>query len=374
MVTIGDPGSGFLSLGQITPRTIARRAATHGTLQRTLLVHGPAGSGKGAFVDDLLALLFCTQADREGRPCNACRGCRDARRRTHSDLLIGGPDRWRELRSSTESQVATARGWLLESAGAPLQAERRVILVEGVDRANEQIQNVLLKALEEPGERQMFILVAEDPARLLPTIRSRSQPLRIGPVPRADLAAWLVDRERVLPDQAETLARLSDGLIGTAVRFVRQPELLAWRRRTQAELLDLLERGSADRFAAARDLLEHAARLVVTPSADEESTEADESARTPSSQLRDAAVLVVEVWTELTRDLLMAAVGQLQLARSADLHETLEAMAQRCSPPELRRMVEQLERIAEGLRQSAAPRLALERAMLGWPRLAAAGH
>jgi len=59
------------------------------------------------------------------------------------------------------------------------------------------------------------------------------------------------------------------------------------------------------------------------------------------------------------------------LARSADLHDDLDAVARRCSPAELRAMLDLLERIAEGLRQSAAPRLALERAMLTWPRLTA---
>jgi hypothetical protein len=62
------------------------------------------------------------------------------------------------------------------------------------------------------------------------------------------------------------------------------------------------------------------------------------------------------------------------LARSADLHDDLDAVARRCAPVELSAMLDLLERIAEGLRQSAAPRLALERAMLAWPRLAVAGR
>ena len=63
---------GFRSLGQATSRAFVQRSAAGGRLQRTLLIHGPAGSGKGAFVDDLLALLFCESAADE-RPCNACR-------------------------------------------------------------------------------------------------------------------------------------------------------------------------------------------------------------------------------------------------------------------------------------------------------------
>ena len=120
MTTDLEPG--FQSLGQATARAIATRAARDGRLQRSLLVHGPAGSGKDAFVDDLLALLFCVDPDPERRPCNTCRGCRDARRRAHPDLVIGSPERWRDERSSAESIVSAARRWLLEAAGAPVVA------------------------------------------------------------------------------------------------------------------------------------------------------------------------------------------------------------------------------------------------------------
>src|SRR5438552_18856728 len=72
---------GFLSLGQTTARAVATRASQRQRLGRTFLVFGPAGAGKGAFVEDLLALLLCTDVDRAARPCNACAGCRSARSR-----------------------------------------------------------------------------------------------------------------------------------------------------------------------------------------------------------------------------------------------------------------------------------------------------
>ncbi len=141
MVSLTEAQTGFLSLGQPIARQAVLRAAAAERLQRTLLVHGPVGAGKGAFVDDLLALLLCSDPSAERRPCNACRGCRDTRARAHPDLVIGSPERWRDARSTGESIVAAARRWLLESSGTPIAGERRVILVEGVDRANEQAQN-----------------------------------------------------------------------------------------------------------------------------------------------------------------------------------------------------------------------------------------
>lgn len=360
-----DAAPGFRSLGQPAARRMARLGAQHGRVGRTLLVHGPPGAGTAAFVEDLLALAFCTDGDTARRPCNACRGCRGARTRSHPDLVIGSPDAWREARTTGESIVAAARRWLLEAAGAPVLADRRVVVVERVDRASEQIQNALLKALEEPTDRHTFILVADELSRLLPTIRSRSQPMRIGPVPREELTAHLMDVERLPRDLADALARISNGLSGTAVALARNRDLLDWRRRLQAELLSLLERGRADRIGAVRELIDDAVRLVPARPAD------DEEARTPASVQREAAILVVDAWIGLARDLLMAVAGRTELAPGIELGPDLERLAVRLNVPSLVAMIERLERIHAGLRENAAPKLSLEAGMLAWPMLSA---
>jgi DNA polymerase III gamma/tau subunit len=354
--------AGFRSLGQPVARRIAQQAAVRGLLGRTFLVHGPGGAGKDAFVDDLLALLFCSAAPGPDRPCNACRGCRDARARSHPDLVVGSPDGWREMRSTGESIVAAARRWLLDAAGAPIVADRRVVLVERADQASEQIQNAMLKVLEEPTARHTFVLVADEATRLLPTIRSRCQPLRIGPVPRGELSAHLVDELRLPADLADALARIADGLSGTALAYARDDERIAWRRRTQLVLLALLDQGRADRFTAARDLLEAAVPFVAAPRATDE-----EGTRTPASVQREAAAAVVECWIALTRDLLVAAAGRPALAPGAELGAGIPEAARRLSTADLARMAALLERIHAGLRENAAPRLSLEVAMLAWP-------
>lgn len=373
MTALADPG--FRSIGQPVARALAERAAASDRLQRTLLVHGPAGSGKEAFVDDLLALLFCT-ADGE-RPCNACRGCTDARAHRHPDLVVGSPELWRAERATGESIVAAARGWLLAAAGAPIVAPRRIVLIEGADGANEQTQNVLLKALEEPGARQMFILVADDPARLLPTIRSRVQPIRIGPVARDELVAWLVDRERLPADQADVLARVSNGLSGTAVAYARTPELIAWRRRVQAELVALMARGRADRFAAVGELIDAAVRLGGPAMPGPEVTAADGDAgqvRVAASVQRDGALRVVDAWLELTRDLMVAAADRAGLAPASELVPELAATASRIPAGRLAAFARLLDRVHDGLGQNASPRLALEAAMLDWPSIGPAAE
>jgi DNA polymerase III subunit delta' len=261
--------------------------------------------------------------------------------------------------------VAAARRWLLGAAGAPIVADRRIVLIEHADQAGEQVQNALLKALEEPTDRHTFILVADEPDGLLPTIRSRCQPLRIGPVPRDELAAWLMDVRRLPADLADVLARLSGGLSGAALVLADEPDLLAWRRRVQAELLSVLERGHADRFGSVRDLLDEAVRRGGPPP---EPIDGEEG-RTPASAQRGAAMVIVEAWLALTRDLLVAAAGRPELAPGLELGGDLERHAKRIGTEPLARMARLLERIHDGLRQNAAPRLALEAAMLAWPML-----
>jgi DNA polymerase III delta prime subunit len=367
LMTMAAPTAGFLSLGQPHARAAALRAAQAGRMQHTLLVHGPAGAGKGAFTDDLLALLFCQAADFSTRPCNACRGCRDARVRAHPDLVMGGPERWREERATGESIVAAARRWLLASAGAPIAADQRVVLIEGADRANEQTQNALLKALEEPSPRQMFVLVADEPGRLLPTIRSRAQPLRIGPVPKAQLGSWLVEHERQSPAEAALVARLAGGLTGRAIGYARANDLLTWRERTQRELLGVMHAGRAERFDSVRHLLDEAAKLGAPPADEAEPVADEEAPRVAGAAQRAAALVVLGAWRDLARDLLMASVGRPELMAAAVPSDELRQAAQGIERQALTAFLSLAGRIADGLRENAAPRLALEVAMLAWP-------
>jgi DNA polymerase III delta prime subunit len=367
-VSTTAPPPGFLAIGQPVAERLARGMLAADAAPPTILVHGPAGSGKGAFVDDLVATVLCEATDPRARPCNGCAGCRQARSRTHPDLVIASPARWREDRGTGESIVAVARRWLAEVSGAPIVGRWRVIVVEQADGANEQVQNALLKVLEEPGDRQLFILVADDPRQLLPTIRSRVQAVRLGRVSQAELAEWLVTSAHVTDEQAAALARLADGRVGRAMAFAAAPDQVEWRRRTQHELLALLERGRADRMASARELLDEASRgaLAATPvTADDEA-----APRTPTGVQRAAALAITDAWVDLARDLAVAAAGAPALAASSELVPDLEAVARGQDARGWAETALTIERIRDALAENVSPRLALETAMLAWPEIA----
>jgi hypothetical protein len=362
---------GFRTVGQPVAEAVARRTLLGVDRPASLLVYGQQGSGKTSFADDLLATAFCV-AEQETRPCNTCPGCRRARARTHPDLVVASPALWRETRGTGESIVAAARRWLVDVAGTPLEAPWRVIVVEAADTAGEQVQNALLKALEEPSDRQLFILVAEDAARVLPTIRSRCVPLRLGPIPRQVVLGWLAEHLPMTDDQAAALVRLSGGYIGRAAAYAVAPERLAWRRQTQHELASLLGQGAADRITSVRDLLADTTRmgLAAAPNGDEpgaQGSEADVPARPAAATQRPAALAILEAWIDLARDLTVISAGASSVAESAELFPTLAPTAGRLGPRRWATATATLVRIRAGVEQNVSPRLALEVAALGWP-------
>ncbi|MCB1313303.1 MAG: DNA polymerase III subunit delta' [Sedimentitalea sp.] len=156
---------------------------------------------------------------------------------------------------------------------------RRVVIVDAADEMNPSAANALLKMLEEPPARATLLLVSHQPARLLPTIRSRCRTLRLDPLGPDDLGAALAQTGAELPADTEALAALSAGSVGTALRLLSLDGLALY-----AELVALLgslprldrpralklaeaaaQRGGAERFELLLSLVETAlARLART--------------------------------------------------------------------------------------------------------------
>ena len=147
-----------------------------------------------------------------------------------------------------------------------------------------------------------------------------------------------------------------------------------WRRQAQTELLTLLRRGPADRLPALRELLDAAGRRTGSASiADPIAARADvadePAARTPASQQRAAALLLLDAWTALARDLLVVAAGQPELALGIELIDGALEAGGAIGQRQLATFLRTLRRVQEGLHDNTAPKLAMEIAMLAWPRL-----
>jgi DNA polymerase-3 subunit delta' len=192
-------------------RLALEAALRGGALTHAYLFHGPPGTGKREAARAFAAALIGEgAADAEDTERRVLAG-------VHPDLT------WVEPRGAHDVLVDDVRTQVVrQSALRPFEAERRVFVIVEADRMNDESQNALLKTLEEPASFAHIVLVSSAPGRLLPTIVSRLQGIRFGPVPAARIAESL-EREGVDARMALACARLSGGN-GERARYLASPE------------------------------------------------------------------------------------------------------------------------------------------------------
>jgi DNA polymerase-3 subunit delta' len=204
--------------------TLARMIADN-RIPQTILLDGPEGVGKATLArrfatkllggaerieqDDLsLPHNVQTLADREKLPPEK-RSDDPFLLATHPDFITFAPDG--PLRQISIQQMRLLKD---RAQFAPLSGKHRVFLIDGIDRANEQAANSLLKTLEEPPPYLILFLTAENSYDLLPTIRSRAIQMRMGRLAAADMEAFASARAL---DHAGRRIALSGGCPGVAV-------------------------------------------------------------------------------------------------------------------------------------------------------------
>jgi DNA polymerase-3 subunit delta' len=256
-------------------RNSLARAHLAGTLPTQLLLHGPAGIGKQRVGLWLAQLILCERPTDSG-PCGACRQCRLAVRLEHPDLhwyfplprpKASSPDRLmdalEELRQQTLEEIRTsplraaevdaptglylavARGIRQRAQKKPSMGATQVFLIGDADtlvpqESSPEAANALLKLLEEPPAGTVFILTSSEPHGLLPTIRSRTRPVLLAPLPVATVEAFLVEVAGATEGEARAAARLGRGSIGRSLGFLSMDGETGPRERTRRQALDLL--------------------------------------------------------------------------------------------------------------------------------------
>ena len=218
------------------------RAARGDGMTHAWLFTGPPGSGRSNAAVAFAAALQCEQAG-----CGSCEACRTTMAGSHPDVLV----------TATERSVLTvdlARELVLKSALKPVRGRWQVMIVEDADRLNDQANNALLKAIEEPAQRTVWVLCAPHVDDVLPTIRSRARTMRLATPSVEDVAEFLVREHDVAPTLAAHAARASQGHIGRARALAVDEE--ARRRRREVVTLPARLRSLGDCMGAASDIVE----------------------------------------------------------------------------------------------------------------------
>jgi DNA polymerase-3 subunit delta' len=237
------------------------RAVARGTLPQSLVFAGPEGVGKRLAAVALAQAMNCPNAAAasgvasagmdEGLAlpidaCGQCSVCRRIAQGVHPDVI--------QLTSDIGiDDIRTA----IESAGyRPFEGKRRVFILDSADRLSSEIQNALLKTLEEPPPSSSFVLITARPDVLLPTVRSRCPMLRFGRLSETDVEHLLEEQHGMDRARAHAVALTSDGSLGRAI--VEASDEGEATRQLVEQVLQHVQgaRTPADRLRAAGLLLE----------------------------------------------------------------------------------------------------------------------
>ena len=218
---------------------------------------GPPGSGRSSAAVAFAQTLICS---RNG--CGTCSDCKAAKTFSHPDVEI--------VRTEGLSiKVEEVRDLLTRVAWAPSMSGWRVIVMEDADRLTESAANALLKAIEEPTTRTIWLLCAPTLHDVLPTIRSRCRHLQLRTPSLGAVTNVLIDRDNIAPSMADFAARVSQGHIGRAKYLATNESARSTRKLIMQLPLQLSSLAAA--FQAAQTLVD-----LATQVADESTDERDE--------------------------------------------------------------------------------------------------
>jgi DNA polymerase-3 subunit delta' len=180
-------------------QNLAARAAK-GSLPHALLLCGPAGLGKRALAEMFVRARLC-EAVQDDRACGTCRACRLLAAGTHPDrVLVALEENPRTHKLRAEIVIDQIRALSARLAMSSQLGGWQIAVIDPAEAMNSPSQNALLKTLEEPTAASLIVLVADQPWRLTPTIRSRCQRLDFV-VPQPEVArAWLATRGVAHPE------------------------------------------------------------------------------------------------------------------------------------------------------------------------------
>jgi DNA polymerase-3 subunit delta' len=244
-------------------RIVAGAATGTGAMTHAWIFTGPPGSGRSVAARAFAAALEC---ERGGVGCGECHGCHTVVGGTHADVRFVVPE-------GLSIGVGEMRALVLRAGTAPSGGRWQVVIIEDADRLTEQAGNALLKAIEEPPPRTVFLLCTPSthPDDISVTIRSRCRVVPLRQPSAEAVAEVLVRRDGVPPATAMWVAAASQGHVGRAKRLANDPEARARREAVLAVPRRLTGVGAA--FDAASAVIEAAEAEAAAAVADTDTSE-----------------------------------------------------------------------------------------------------
>ena len=345
------------------------------SMTNTWLFTGPPGSGRSNAAIAFAAALVCKDGG-----CSECNDCMSTIIGTHADVEL--------IKTAGLSiKIDEVRELISRASWAPSVANYRVVVMEDADRLTESAANALLKVIEEPGLRTIWLLCAPTLTDVLPTIRSRCRHLSLRTPSTKAIAKLLTERDGVESSTADFVARASGGHIGRARRLAT--DSTARENRSNIMKLPFMIKDVSSAFKAAQFLVDAAKADALV---DAEKKDEDEISKlkeawgaTGSKLVAGGAKVVKELEKEqksrstrmvrdyldralldlstLYRDVLLVQSNSIDSLINQDLISQINQLAQATKPEQTIRKIEAILKTRRNLAQNAAPLLLIEALM-----------
>ncbi len=331
-------------VGQDRAISLLQRSLEKEALAHAYLLVGPSHVGKMTLALDLAKAINC---DAAAPPCGECTACRRIASGKHADVQIIGlaeDGDSAEAKSQTEISIDQIRQMQHSACLPPFEGRYKVFIIEGAELLSNDAANCLLKTLEEPEEKVVFLVLTAREELLPATIVSRCQRLELPPLAVGEVEAALNNRWAVDQERARLLARLCHGRLGWALLAAPDDSWLKERAERMEQMLGVID------TAGYEGCLEYAVQLAAQ-----------------FNKNRGSVQGILDLWLDWWHDLLLVKIGCVEAITNVDVSAVLEQRAEDYSLAEIKSFIIAIQSVGKQLKQNANPQLVFEVLMLSIP-------
>ena len=332
----------FSVLGHNNAVDLLKRSLEKGSVAHAYLFVGPAHVGKMTLAVNLAQALNCESPDR---PCGKCPSCLRITGGKHADIQVIELEVGGESGESGKTRISVEQvDAILHSVNLPpFEGKHKVFIIAGADAMSIGAANRLLKTLEEPISRVVFILLTANESLVPATVISRCQRVELFPLPASQIENDLIANRGVEPKKASLLSRLSAGCPGWAITMVQNDALLQQRTEWLDEWLEIMDADIDRRFTFVAKFVDK------------------------FSQNRETVYQKLNLLLDWWHDLLLVRTGNAEGITNVDREDALRQISASYTVAKIRRFIKSIQSVQEQLRQNVNPQLAMEVLMLNVP-------